>query len=164
MLYLDLFRSLGEHNIAYLLVDGVAVNLYGIPRMTMDVDLAINFTRKSISALGETCRELSLVPIQPVTLQQLADPRERERLRREKNMIALSLRSPAASDPTVDLLLETLWDFDAAWERRVVRKAGEVSINLVSKADLITMKLALGRPQDLADVDHLRRFLDEPEN
>ena len=164
MLYLDLFRCLAARKIPYLLVGGVAVNLYGIPRMTMDVDLAIKFTRESVSALEEMCRELSLVPIQPVTIQQLADPKERERLRHEKNMVAFSLRSPVASDPTVDLLLETVWDFDAAWARRVVRKVGDVSINLASIADLITMKLALGRPQDLADVEHLRRFLDEPED
>lgn len=164
MLYLDLFRSLAAHKIPYLLVGGVAVNLHGIPRMTMDVDLAIKFTKESVSALDEMCRELSLVPIQPVTVQQLADPRERERLRSEKNMIAFSLRSPVAADPTVDLLLETVWDFDAAWERRVVRKVGEIPINVVSIADLIAMKVALGRPQDLADVEHLRRFLDEPED
>ena len=94
MLYLDLFRSLALHNVPYLLVGGLAVNLHGIPRMTMDVDLAIRFTRESLGGLGEICRELSLAPIQPVTLQQLADPRERERLRNEKNMIAFSLRSP----------------------------------------------------------------------
>jgi len=162
LLYLDLFRSLAKHNIPYLLVGGVAVNLHGIPRMTMDVDLAIKFTQEGIGELDEMCRELSLVPIQPVTVQQLADPRERERLRSEKNMLALSLRSPVASDPTVDLLLETVWDFDAAWERRVVRKIGEVPINLASIGDLIAMKLAVGRLQDLADVEHLRRFLDEP--
>ena len=164
MLYLDLFRSLAKHNIPYLLVGGVAVNLHGIPRMTMDVDLAIKFSKESVSALDEMCRELSLVPIQPVTIQQLADPRERERWRSEKNMFAFSLRSPVASDPTVDLLLETVWDFDAAWERRVVRKVGEISINVASIADLIAMKVTLGRPQDLADVEHLRRFVDEPED
>lgn len=161
MLYLDLFRSLADHNIPYLLVGGVAVNLHGIPRMTMDVDLAVKFTRESVNGLEKVCRELSLVPIQPVTLHQLADSRERERLRNEKNMAAFSLRSPMASDPMVDLLLETVWDFDAAWERRVVRKVGEVSINLASIGDLIQMKMAIGRRQDWTDVEHLRRVLNE---
>jgi hypothetical protein len=162
LLYLDLFRSLADHNVPYLLVGGLAVNLHGIPRMTMDVDLAVRFTKESVRGLEKMCQELSLVAIQPVTLQQLADSRERERLRAEKNMAAFSLRSPVASEPTVDLLLETVWDFDEAWGRRVVRKVGEISINLVSLVDLITMKVAIGRPQDLADVEHLRRFLDEP--
>ena len=164
MLYLDLFRSLAEHNIPYLLVGGVAVNLYGIPRLTMDVDLAVKFTKESVSALEAMVRDLSLVPIQPVAVRELVDPANRERLRKEKNMVAFSLRSSISSDPTVDLLLETVWDFDAAWERRVIRKVREVPINLASIADLIAMKLALGRPQDLADVEHLLRFVDESEN
>jgi hypothetical protein len=42
-----------------------------------------------------------------------------------------------------------------------VRDVGEVPINLASIPDLMTMKLALGRPQELAEVEHLRRFLDE---
>jgi hypothetical protein len=164
VLYLDLFRALAEHKIPYLLVGGLAINLHGIPRLTMDVDLAIKFTREIVSALEEMCRELSLMPIHPVTIRQLADSGQRERWRSEKNMVAVSLRSPVASDPTVDLLLETVWDFDTAWERRVVRKVGEVCINLTSIGDLIEMKIATGRPQDLADVEHLRRFLDEPKN
>ncbi len=129
----------------------------------MDVDLAVKFTRETVGGLEEICRTLSLTPIQPVTVQQLLDPMHREHLRIEENRTAFSLRSPVASDPTVDLLLETIWDFDAAWDRRVVRRVGDAPINLASIADLITMKLAIGRSQDLADVEHLRRFLDEPE-
>jgi hypothetical protein len=162
LLYIDLFRSLAAHNIPYLLVGGLAVNLHGIPRLTMDVDLAVKFTRESVSGLEAVCRELSLIPVQPVSIQHLADPAQRERLRHNKNMAAFSLRPPAATDPTVDVLLETVWDFDSAWERRIVRKVGEVSVNLASIQDLITMKLALRRPQDLADVEHLRRFQHEP--
>jgi hypothetical protein len=73
--------------------------------MTMDVDLAVKFTKQSVSGLEAMCRELSLVQVQPVSVRQLADPAHRERLRHEKNMAAFSLRSPVASDPTVDLLL-----------------------------------------------------------
>ena len=42
MFYLDLFRSLEQHRVRYLLVGGLAVNLYGVPRMTMDVVLALD--------------------------------------------------------------------------------------------------------------------------
>jgi hypothetical protein len=39
MFYLDLFRSLNDHQVRYLLVGGLAMNLHGVPRMTMDVNL-----------------------------------------------------------------------------------------------------------------------------
>jgi len=164
MLYLDLFRSLPKHEIPYLLVGGLAVSLYGIPLLTMDVDFAVKFTRENGNALEEIWRELSLVPIEPVTVKQLADHAHREQLRVEKNMAAFSLRSPVSSDPVVDLLLEPDWDFDEAWERKVIRKVGDVPINLASVQDLITMKVAIGRPQDLVDVGYLRRFLDDPKD
>ena len=40
MFYLDLFRALDKHRVNYVLVGGLAMNLHGVPRMTMDVDLA----------------------------------------------------------------------------------------------------------------------------
>jgi hypothetical protein len=50
--------------------------------------------------------------------------------------------------------------FDDAWERRVEividAETGLASF-MMSREDLITAKLAAGRPQDLADVDALRK-------
>ena len=51
-------------------------------------------------------------------------------------------------------------DFDAAWERRVeavVDQASGLTACFISSEDLIVAKLASGRPQDLADVDAIRR-------
>ncbi len=39
MFYLDLFKALEKHKVRYLLVGGLAMNLHGVPRATMDVDL-----------------------------------------------------------------------------------------------------------------------------
>jgi hypothetical protein len=51
-------------------------------------------------------------------------------------------------------------DFDAAWERRVetvVDPATGLKANFISAEDLITSKLASGRPQDIADADAIRK-------
>ena len=51
-------------------------------------------------------------------------------------------------------------EFDSAWERRVedwIDAPGGVKANFISRADLVTSKLAAGRPQDLADVDAIRK-------
>ncbi len=37
MFYLDLFKALEKHKVRYLLVGGLAMNLHGVPRATMDV-------------------------------------------------------------------------------------------------------------------------------
>jgi hypothetical protein len=66
-------------------------------------------------------------------------------------------REPVA----VDMLTEIPGvDFDVAWERRVedmINTVSGVKANFISRADLMTAKLVAGRPQDLADVDALRR-------
>lgn len=41
MFYLDLFRELRKHEVQYLVVDGIAINLHGVVRATMDVDLVL---------------------------------------------------------------------------------------------------------------------------
>jgi hypothetical protein len=50
-------------------------------------------------------------------------------------------------------------DFAAAWERRVETEIDPCGLkaNFISAADLIASKLASGRPQDIADVDAIRK-------
>ena len=51
-------------------------------------------------------------------------------------------------------------DFDEAWKRRVtmsVDPAIGLVANVISAEDLITAKIAAGRPQDLADVDAVKK-------
>jgi hypothetical protein len=46
--------------------------------------------------------------------------------------------------------------FDAAWRSRVCDVVGEIEICFLSRVDLIVNKEAVGRKQDLADVEKLR--------
>ncbi len=61
----------------------------------------------------------------------------------------------------VDILPEISGvDFDGAWQRRVeatIDPASGLTASFISSEDLITSKLAAGRPQDIADVDALRK-------
>ena len=65
-------------------------------------------------------------------------------------------------DPlTVDILPEIDGiDFDEAWQDRVeavIDKHSGLKAFFISSKDLITSKLAAGRPQDLADVAAIRK-------
>ena len=66
-------------------------------------------------------------------------------------------REPVA----VDILTEIPGvDFDVAWARRiedVIDATSGLRASVISREDLITAKLAAGRPQDLADVDAIRK-------
>ncbi len=54
-------------------------------------------------------------------------------------------------------------DFDAAWERRVedlIDPPTGLKAYSISAPDLISSKLAAGRPQDIADADAIRKAVD----
>jgi hypothetical protein len=48
--------------------------------------------------------------------------------------------------------------FEPVWNDRETGSLGEIEIKIVSKRGLITMKSVAGRPQDIADIDALRRL------
>jgi hypothetical protein len=56
-------------------------------------------------------------------------------------------------------------DFDAAWARRVetvIDPTSGLKANFISADDLVAAKLAAGRPQDIADVDAIRKSDGKP--
>jgi hypothetical protein len=47
--------------------------------------------------------------------------------------------------------------FAEAWQRRVNVDFDDLSVSFIGKQDLITVKLASGRPQDLLDAKQLQQ-------
>lgn len=161
MFYLNLFKALTTYNIDYLLIGGLAVNLHGVPRMTMDVDLIIALDADNIAKLEACAKSLNLRPNVLVKLTDLADANKRDALFREKNLIALSLIGDKPETPTVDIVIHHPLDFKTAYHNKIERDIAGTPVMLASIEDMITMKKAAGRAQDLADIAHLERFLHE---
>jgi hypothetical protein len=66
--YEDIFSALESSDIRYLVIGGVALNLHGIPRMTTDLDLMVDFTESNLRRLVKVLEELSYSPKPPLTL------------------------------------------------------------------------------------------------
>ena len=47
--------------------------------------------------------------------------------------------------------------FEDSWKHRAIGEEDGIPIHFLGKSDLITAKQVAGRPQDLADLDELRR-------
>lgn len=163
MFYLDIFKALEDHKVRYLLVGGLAMNLHGVPRMTMDVDLVIALDTDNLEKLINAATSLQLQPVLPLALTDLLDPAKRNHWRKDLNMIAFALRSSRADGPTVDVLIEPPIDIAKALSRAVYRNLGQTKATLASIEDMITLKEKSGRKQDLADIEHLRRLQIERE-
>ncbi|MEW6169898.1 MAG: hypothetical protein AB1651_19770, partial [Pseudomonadota bacterium] len=134
------------------------ISLHGIERATMDIDVTVAMTPENLSALVGMARELGMTPMLPVELDTLTDPDQLARWHRERNLEAFALRAPGAAGVTLDVLLFPPVDFSALREHAITLQARAVPVVVASIDDLIALKQAVGRPIDLADIEHLMRL------
>ncbi len=159
MEYEQLFEALWNARIRSLLCGGLAVNIYGIPRMTADIDLLLDFDKENLARFESILNTLSYSPVAPVPIAQLHDKVRRLELVKEQNMIAYSLYSSRSNFMTIDVLLDPPLTFDSIWEAREIRQMGTYEVNLVSLPHLIEMKTFANRKQDQDDVILLSKLL-----
>lgn len=158
MFYLDLFGSLNRATVEYVLVGGLALNLHGIERATLDVDLVVALEPGNLNRAIDVFRDLGLKPVAPVALDDARDPANLARWRDEKRMIAFGVRNPTAHTPTVDLLVHSPVPISTLLAGAVRKNLGGVEIPVAGIDDLIAMKTASGRTIDLADVRALNKL------
>lgn len=158
MFYLDLFSALDRYQVDYVLIGGLAISLHGIERATMDIDVTVAMTPENLSALVAMARELGMTPVLPVALDTLTDLDQLARWHRERNLDAFALRAPGAAGVTLDVLLYPPVDFATLRQNAIALRAGDVPVFVASIDDLIALKQAVGRPIDLADIEHLKRL------
>lgn len=159
MLYLDLFRALDEHKVRYLLVGGLAMNLHGVPRMTMDVDLVLAMDDDNLDRFIACAETIGLSPVAPVPLQSLKDADQRQAWVVQKQLIAFALQNRQARIPVmVDVLIAPPIDIEAAFSRAIIRSVGDMPLTIAAIEDMIHLKTGTGRAQDESDIEHLERL------
>jgi hypothetical protein len=142
---------------AYLVVGGLAVVAHGFVRLTADIDLVLDpdpgALRRAIQALSA----LGYRPRAPVDFAEFADPRETQALGARQGAHRVLGVQPRASRHRGRSVLETPFDFERAYARAArFQLADGIEGTFVGLDDLIAMKRAAARPQDLDDVEGLR--------
>jgi hypothetical protein len=140
--WIELCRLFSAHRVEYLLVGGQAVIAHGYPRLTKDMDLWVRPSKDNgvrvLSALAEFG-----TPLPEFVPERFADP---------KTLLVLG-RNPFRVDILTDI---PGVQFDVAWPRRTLVTLDGQRIPLIAVEDLIANKSAVGRLQDLADIEALR--------
>ena len=152
MLIERLCSSLAAHRVPYALVGGHAVALYGAVRGTVDVDFVIQWSRKNLLQAEKALSECGLVSRLPISAKDVFE--FRDEYIRNRNLIAWSFWNPRDPGEQVDLLIN--YDLTGHRVRRIRAQVGP--IRLLNVEDLIKMKRASGRDQDLADVAALEKL------
>lgn len=159
--YIGIFKKLNERNIRYIVAGGIAVNLYGIPRMTYDIDLILDLEDSNLKRFLHLLKTWGFKPKVPVDIMDFAIKGKRERWIRSKNMKAFNLVNPEWAMSEIDIIINTPVDYKKASENINYIKLRDISIPTISVDDLIKMKRRTGRQQDKADIKYLRRLIDE---
>jgi len=152
--------KLGEANVRYLIVGGVAVVLHGYQRLTADLDLIVALDEDNLRATMKALGDLGFRPRAPVNMLDFVDAAVRQTWISEKGLTVFSLWSEQHPSTEIDIFAEYPIDFDGAYSRSVTALIGHHSIHFASIDDLVTMKRAAGRPKDLLDIEELLRIKD----
>ena len=145
----DAFR---KAKVRFAIAGGYAVALHGAVRGTVDVDIVLRLSKRDFIAAEEALRGLGLIARLPISATQVFD--FREEYIRNKNLVAWSFVNSGDPSQLVDIIITH--DLTRLSTKNI--KSGSRTLPVVAVADLIAMKKASGRPQDLEDVRALEEL------
>lgn len=145
--------ALKRAGVRYAIVGGYAVALHGAVRGTVDIDVAISWSRKSLSSTEKALIEIGLVSRLPITADDIFD--FRKEYIENRNLTAWNFYKPDDFSVQVDIIIS--YDLKGKRTKRIQLASGPVQI--LDLRELIKMKRESARPQDLEDVQALERLL-----
>ncbi|MBI5208061.1 MAG: hypothetical protein HY934_09790 [Candidatus Firestonebacteria bacterium] len=159
--YLGIFQKFNKNDIKYAVVGGLAVNLYGIPRMTYDIDLILYLGNENLCNFLSIMQKWGFKPKIPVDILDFANSDKRKDWIVNKNMKAFNLVNPDWAISEIDIIIDTPIDYQKAVKNLKYVTIRDVSIPLISIYDLIIMKQSSNRLQDREDIKLLRKVINE---
>ena len=164
MYYFEILEGLYKSKVRYLIAGGLSVNLYGVPRVTQDIDIVIAMDRENVLKITFLLKELGYVTRLPVSPDDLANPDKVKDWIENKNLKAFSFYHKNENYKVLDIVLVHPLDFEKSFKNRTVKRAKDIDIYLASIDDVVKMKEFSGRPQDLSDIEMLnkvRKYLEK---
>lgn len=157
VLYEEIFREFQKQKVKYIVVGGIAVNLLGSLRNTNDLDIIVKIEDKNIGKIVTILKERGYKVKQPVDPMGIADKATREEWIREKHLKAFNFYKDKSLEE-VDIIIDSPVSYEKAVKNREQIKAGNLTIQVVSIDDLITMKKKAARGIDIIDIIELKRI------
>jgi hypothetical protein len=143
-----ILRALAEHEVEYVLIGGLAVQTHGHVRTTNDADLIPAPDPANLERLANALRSLGA---------QVINPGEEGIEIDAKMLPRAAIWQFVSRDGGIDVMHEVPGGrpYEELRKRAIHVQLGDIDVPVVGLDDLIRMKLARGRPVDLADVASL---------
>jgi hypothetical protein len=137
----ELFASFNAHQVRALVVGGYAFAFHARPRYTKDLDLWIEPSPDNVERLLRALADFGFGSL-GLTVGDFERPGQFVQLGYPPNRIDLMTSIPGLT-------------FEEAWAHRIEDRYGTEPVCFLAKDDLIRNKRAVGRRQDLLDLEIL---------
>jgi hypothetical protein len=147
----EIFAALHRHEVDYVTIGGIAANAHGSRRLTLDVDIVPEPRDSNYRRLASALDELGA----PATAEDSGfrdlDPRDSFDLARA------DILKLATAVGDLDVLNRAIGSppYEDLRKRAIEVEVRGTPVRIASLDDLIAMKRASGRPQDLRDIAEL---------
>ncbi len=158
MIYEEIFKEFELRGVRYLVVGGMAVNLYGYIRLTMDLDIMVDLSDKNLSKVVDVMEKSGYTPRVPVNPHEFISEEKRDEWIKEKGAVVFTFIDLKKPFKQIDIFLSNPIDFEEAYSRREVMTIAGAKVSIASIDDLIKMKSSTARPRDMEDIHHLERI------
>ena len=139
----ELLELLNAHNVEYVIVGAYALAFHGVPRFTGDIDLLV---KPDLDNAKNILAALKKFGFGSLGLNE-SDFNEPDKV------VQLGI-APVRIDLITSL---TGVSWQKAYSTKVAGKYGDLKVYYLSKDELISNKITLGRKKDLADVEALEK-------
>jgi hypothetical protein len=141
--FVEMLSALSAAEAEFLVVGAHARAAYGEPRATKDLDIWVRATPENAARVWDALVSFG-APISGLTRDELAQPG-----------LVLQL---GVAPYRIDIITElTALTFDQAWPNRIQANFNGALYPVIGKREYVLNKRTLGRPQDIADADHVER-------
>jgi len=137
-----LLKLLKEHKVEFVIIGATAFPVHGYARATLDIDIFIRATLKNAERTWGALREFGY-DVTDIKIEDLL----------KKKLLIRQYAVETDIHPFVKGIT-----FEEAWADKVKAKFGATAVYFSSLRDLIKMKRAAGRPQDLEDLKYLKKL------
>ncbi|MCP5007222.1 MAG: hypothetical protein GY941_25270 [Planctomycetes bacterium] len=139
----EILSLFNKYKVRYLVVGGYAVMKYSEPRYTKDLDLWIAIDPLNAAAVFLALKEFG-APLVNLTANDFTQEGYFYQMGNAPFRLDIMMSIPGV-------------EFEPVWKRRVEVKIDGLSVQFISREDLIKAKIAAGRPQDKLDVEKLKK-------
>jgi uncharacterized protein (DUF302 family) len=154
-MYEEVLRAFQREKVKYVIVGGMAFNLLGGYRNTLDMDILAEMSDENLTKIVYILKQSGYRVKLPVDPMKLANKKIRESWIKDKHMKAFNFYKGENSFEEVDIIIDSPVDFAEAAKDMIKKKIDDLTIPVISIGKLIEMKKKSKRDKDLLDIKEL---------